>query len=122
MLEILVRPPPKPFASERLEQKTSWICPDHLSTPKLLDSHPRGFPTIHLSKSTLISTPIFAKSSAALFLQTSLATLVTVVVMTTSSPSCWLVSRQRGRGILAILSTVSTACSEDFLSVTTSTS
>src|SRR3954451_1120647 len=121
MLEILVRPPPKPFASERLEQKTSWICPDHLSTPKLLDSHPRGFPTIHLSKSTLISTPIFGKSSAYFFLQTSLATVVTVVVIVATSPFRWLVSRQRGRGILAILSTVSTACSEDFLNVTAST-
>ena len=72
------------------ERPTTWIlCPSHLSTPRHSDSHPRGCPTIHLSKS---------------FSHTSPTTFVAFAVV---------VPRQ-GRRIIASLPPLSTGYREDF--------
>ena len=73
-------------------------------------AHPRGFPTIHLSKSTSIGTPKSLPSSTHFFLQTLMATFVTVVV---SVPTASLVSVEGG-GILATFKALSMPCREFF--------
>jgi len=50
------------------ERPTTWIlCPSHLSTPRHSDSHPRGCPTIHLSKSFSHTSPTTFVAFAVLF-------------------------------------------------------
>ncbi len=54
MFEILVAPSPSSAGqARRLNVKDDLDRPNRSSTPELPDTHPRGHPTIHLSKSKL---------------------------------------------------------------------
>jgi hypothetical protein len=95
---------PTSFGQTRTQQSHDLDRPDRSSTPELPDPHPRGYPTIHLSKSSSYPyAKILIEAQRQILLQTPVATFVTVVV----SPD-W------GRRILASRLAVSTAVGEDF--------
>ena len=81
MFEIFGAPPP-PAEADEIDDLDR---PDSSSTPELPNTHPRGFPTIHLSKSFDLSVSflrsLLVEVHAETLLQTTVATFVTVVVI-----------------------------------------
>jgi hypothetical protein len=100
MFEILACASPPARANPR-QQSHDLDRPDRSSTPELPDPHPRGYPTIHLSKST--SNPYADFSSA--------------TDLTANTGGNFRYRRRvprLGRRILASRSRVSTGVREDF--------